>query len=191
MVALEIYEDDDELGLLIGPLMGFGVDDDGAETVGDPLASVDDVSPFGLSRADVEQIGDDLAAGTGAMLLLVEHHWAEGLRDAVVEVGGRVVAQGFVTSEGLVMVGAELAATAQAIEAIETAAALEAEATLRAMEAAAVIEIAAEVEAAVVARTILTLVEAGFIEEVAAERAAAAVVEAALIEQAATRDSTG
>jgi hypothetical protein len=166
LVALEMGEigdeaEDEALGSLIGHLMGFSFDDDQGED-GVPTG-ISDASPVGLSPADIERIGDDLEPGTGAALLLVEHRWAGGLRDAVLEAGGRMVAQGFLTPTGLLMIGAELLATADAIDAIE---------------------IAAEVEAAVVARTILTLVEAGYIAQAAADHAAAAVVDAALIDRA-------
>jgi len=187
LVALEIGEmgeeaGDEALGTLIGQLMGFSFEGD--EDEGQVPTGIDDESPIGFGPADIERIGDDLAPGTGAALLLVEHRWAAGVRDAVIEAGGRMVAQGFLTPTGLLLIGAELAATADAIDAIEIAAELEAEANVRALEALATIEIAAEVEAAVVARTILTLVEAGFVEQAAVEHAAAAVVDAALIEQA-------
>jgi hypothetical protein len=187
LVALEMGEIGDEaqdeaLGNLIGHLMGFSFDDD--QGVDGVPTGISDASPVGLSPADIERIGDDLEPGTGAALLLVEHLWAGGLRDAVLEAGGRMVAQGFLTPTGLLMIGAELLATADAIDAIEIAAELEAEATVRALEALATIEIAAEVEAAVVARTILRLVEAGYIAQAAADHAAAAVVVAALIDRA-------
>jgi hypothetical protein len=187
LVALEMGEmgeeaGDEALGTLIGQLMGFSFEGD--EDEGQVPTGIDDESPIGFGPADIERIGDDLAPGTGAALLLVEHRWAAGVRDAVIEAGGRMVAQGFLTPTGLLLIGAELAATADAIDAIEIAAELEAEANVRALEALATIEIAAEVEAAVVARTILTLVEAGYIEQAAVEHAAAAVVDAALIEQA-------
>ena len=187
LVALEMggmgeEAGDEALGTLIGQLMGFSFE--GEEDEGQVPTEIDDESPIGFGPADIERIGDDLAPGTGAALLLVEHRWAAGVRDAVLEAGGRMVAQGFLTPTGVLLIGAELLATAEAIDAIETAAELEAEANVRALEALATIEIAAEVEAAVVARTILTLVEAGFVEQAAVEHAAAAVVDAALIEQA-------
>ncbi len=187
LVALEMggmgeEAGDEALGTLVGQLMGFSFEGD--EDEGQVLTGESEASPIGFGPADIERIGDDLAPGTGAALLLVEHRWAAGVRDAVIEAGGRMVAQGFLTPTGLLLIGAELAATADAIDAIEIAAELEAEANVRALEALATIEIAAEVEAAVVARTILTLVEAGYIEQAAVEHAAAAVVDAALIEQA-------
>jgi hypothetical protein len=178
---------DEDLGALLGQLMGFSFEDeDEDEDESQVPIGIDDESPIGIGPADIERIGDDLAPGTGAILLLVEHRWAVGVRDAVLEAGGRVVAQGFITPTGVLLIGAELMATAEAIDAIERADELQAEANVRALEAIATIEIAAEVEAAVVARTILTLVEAGYIEQAATEHAARAVIDAALIEQAIT-----
>jgi len=84
--------------------------------------------------------------------------------------------QGFLTLDGLTMVGAELASTASALAAVELADALAAEATVRSLEALTTIELAMKVEAAVVARTVLGLVEAGFIERADAEEAAAALL---------------
>lgn len=178
---------DEDLGALLGQLMGFSFEgeDDGQVPTG-----IDDESPIGIGPDDIERIGDDLAPGSGAVLLLVEHRWAAGVRDAVLEAGGRMVAQGFLTPTGVLLIGAELLATAEAIDAIEIATELEAEANVRALEALATIEIAAEVEAAVVARTILTLTEAGFIEQAATEHAARAVLNAALIDQAIAAEET-
>lgn len=173
---------DETLGLLVGQLMGFEIE--GADDPGAAIEDLTDASPLGMSPTDVEQIGNDLALGTGALLLLVEHRWATELRDAVAGAGGRMVAQGFLTPDGVLMLGAELAATAAAIDAVETAMELEAAATVSALEALATIEIAAEVEAAVIARTIRVLMEAGFIEQAAVDHAAAAVIDAALIDQA-------
>jgi hypothetical protein len=185
LVALETGEsgeEDEALGELVGMLLGFSFEgDDAADS---DVVEVGDESLLGLSPADIERIGDELAPGTGALLMLVEHRWATGLREAVADAGGRMIAQGFLTPDGVMLLGAELAATADAIDAIETAIELEAVATVRSLEALATIEVAAEIEAAVVARTILTLVEAGMIEAAAAEQAAAAVIDAALIEQA-------
>lgn len=180
--AGEVSDEDEALGALVGRLLGFSFEDDG--DVDSDVAEAGDSSVMGITPADIERIGDDLAPGTGALVMLVEHRWAAGLRDAVADAGGRMIAQGFLTPDGVLMLGAELVATANAIDAIETAIELEAIATVRSLEAMATIEIASEVEAAVAAHVILTLVEAGIIEEAAAQHAAAAVIDAALIEQA-------
>jgi hypothetical protein len=185
LVAIEagdVGQEDEALGQLVGQLLGFSFD--GAAEADSAVVEGGDPSLMGVTPADIERMGEDLAPGTGALIMLIEHRWAAGLRDAVADAGGRMVAQGFLTPDGLMLLGAELAAAADAIDAIETAVELEAIATVRSVEALAAIEVAAEVEAAVAAHVVLTLVEAGFIEQAAADHAAAAVIDAALIEQA-------
>lgn len=178
LVAMEVgdlgeEEGDEFLGMIIGELLGFSFEGDDTDK---PPAEITEASAIGVSVVDIRRIARDLSPGTAAGMLLIEHRWAAGLRDAISEAGGSLLLQGFLTLEGLAMVGAELAATADAIAAIELADALEAEATVRSLEALATIELAAEVEAAVVARTVLGLVEAGFIERADAEEAAAAIL---------------
>jgi uncharacterized membrane protein len=49
--------------------------------------------PTGLvSDEDIEDLGADLAPGSSAAILLVEHLWATRFRDAVVGSGGELVA---------------------------------------------------------------------------------------------------
>lgn len=182
--AGDIGDEDEVLGELVGRLLGFSFE--GTDEVESAVVEGGDPSVMGVTPADIERIGDDLAPGTGALVMLIEHRWAAGLRDAVASAGGRMVAQGFLTPDGLLLLGAELVAAAEAIDAIETAVELEAIATVRSLEALAAIEVAAEVEAAVAAHVILTLVEAGYIEQAAADQAAAAVIDAALMQQAIT-----
>lgn len=188
VVALELgdlgeEEGDEVLGTLIGALLGFSFDGEDADA---PPADITEASAIGVTVADVRRIARDLTPGTAAGLLLIEHHWAAGLRDAIFDAGGQLLLQGFLTLEGLAMVGAELTATADAIAAIEAADALEAAATVRAIEALAAIEVAAEVEAAVTAKAILGLVEAGFIEGADAEEAAAALLGDEMLERVST-----
>ncbi len=180
LIALEAgdlgeEEGDELLGTIIGALMGFSFEGD------DPVAAPEDVgqaSAIGVTPDDIRRLGQQLAPGSAAALLLIEHRWAAGLRDEIFAAGGSLVTQGFLTLEGLTMVGAELAATAEAIEAIEIATALETEATLRSLQALETIELAREVESAVVARTVLGLVEAGIIDRGDLADAVDAVLEA-------------
>ena len=74
-------------------LLGFSFEDD--EDGDTAVVEAGDASLMGVTPADIERIGDDLAPGTGALVMLVEHRWAAGLRDAVASAGGRMVAQGF------------------------------------------------------------------------------------------------
>ena len=192
LLALELGDlgeepGDELLGTIIGALMGFSFEGEDPS----PLpGGMTDESAIGVTVDDIRRIARDLQPGTAAALLLVEHHWASGLRDAIADAGGSVLLQGFLTPDGLAMVGAELFATAEAIEAIEIADALEAEAVVRSIEALAAIELAEEVKAAVVAQTVLGLVEAGFIEGADAEEAVAAILGDAMPEVQATEEGT-
>lgn len=186
LIALELGDlgeepGDEMLGALIGALLGFSFEGDDPDA---PPAEITEASAIGVSVSDIRRIARDLEPGTGAAMLLVEHQWAAGLRDAIVDAGGMVILQGFLTLEGLAMIGAELAATAEAITAVELADALEAEALVRSLEALAAIELATEVETAVVARTVLGLVEAGFINKADAAEATAALLGDDILETA-------
>ena len=192
LVALEVgdlgeEEGDELLGIVIGELLGFSFE---GEDPAAPPAEITEASAIGVSVADIRRIARDLEPGTAAGMLLIEHHWAAGLRDAIYEAGGTPLMQGFLTLEGLAMVGAELAATAEAIVAIELADALEAEAALRSVEALATIELADEIQAAAAAQTVLTLIEAGIIEQAAAEEALAAVVSADILNSLSDNEGT-
>jgi len=190
LVALELgdlgeEEGDDVLGIIIGELLGFSFE---GEASGTAPGEVGDQSAVGLSVSDIRRIADDLEPGTGAGLLLIEHHWAAGLRDAIAGAGGELILQGFLTLDGLAMVGEELISAAEAIQAIELADALTAEATVRSIEALATIELAADVEAAVVARTVLGLIEAGFIDKADAEEAAVALLGETILQRVSTNE---
>lgn len=191
LVALEggdygVADGDEALGTLLGALLGFSFDGEAAL----PPAEITDASASGVSVADIRRIGRDLAPGTAAALLLLEHRWAVGLRDALRDAGGFPVAQGFLTLEGLVLIGAELAAAAEAVAALEIADALEAEALLRSLEALAIVETASEVEATVAARTVRGLVEAGFIEQADAADAVAVLVSDDMIQRVLSQEGS-
>lgn len=184
LIALEVgdlgeEEGDEVLGMILGELLGFSFE---GEQSGAAPAEITDASAIGVSVADIRRIAGDLEPGTAAGMLLIEHHWAAGLRDSIYEAGGSLLLQGFLTPDGLAMVGAELAATAEAIVAIELADALQAEAVVRSVEALATIELAAEIEAAVVAQTVLGLIEAGFLDKGDAEEALASLVSADILD---------
>jgi hypothetical protein len=67
----------------------------------------------------LEQIPNDSAAA----LVLIEHHWAVPLRDAVMRAGGYRVADGFISPLDLVEIGLVTAEEAEELHAQETAAA--------------------------------------------------------------------
>ena len=67
----------------------------------------------------LEEIPNDSAAA----LLLLEHHWAVPLRDAIARAGGFRISDGFISPLDLVEIGLVSAEEAQELHDLETAAA--------------------------------------------------------------------
>src|SRR5437773_410518 len=85
-----------ELGSKIGALIGLGVDgEEGMEAgavAGAAEAAEEGINVFGGDEWDVlEDIPNDSAAA----LILLEHHWAVPLRDAIARAGGFRLSDGF------------------------------------------------------------------------------------------------
>jgi uncharacterized membrane protein len=111
-----------EVGTTIGALIGLGIEgEDGAEqgaALGAEQAA-EGVEVFSDETAwDVlEEIPNDSAAA----LVLLEHHWAVPLRDAIARAGGFRISDGFISPLDLVEIGLVSAEEAQALHASETA----------------------------------------------------------------------
>jgi len=95
-----------ELGSKIGALVGLGIDGDAGFEAGaeaGAAASADGMQVFSDEEAwDVlEEIPNDSAAA----LLLIEHHWAVPLRDAIFKAGGFRISDGFISPVDLIEIG--------------------------------------------------------------------------------------
>jgi DNA-binding NarL/FixJ family response regulator len=141
--------------------------------------------------ASVRALANSVDPGTAIAFLLVEHHWAEPLVDAVSAAGGELISDDFLADDADVAVAAEVAAVEEASVVIAQAQAAEAAAVLRAVAAAAE---AAEAEAAseqiqeaAAAAAVSALITAGLVEEAAAHEAVTALTAAGLITDAADR----
>jgi uncharacterized membrane protein len=95
-----------ELGSKVGALIGLGIEgeegiDEGA--IAGAEAAADGVEVFSEEEAwDVlEEIPNDSAAA----LLLIEHHWAVPLRDAIARAGGFRISDGFISPLDLIKTG--------------------------------------------------------------------------------------
>ena len=109
------------LGSNVGALLGLGiVGVDGLDVgaLGGAQATADGIQVFSDEEAwDVlEEIPNDSAAA----LILIEHHWAVPLRDAIVRAGGFRVSDGFISPLDLIAIGLLTAEEAAELHAIET-----------------------------------------------------------------------
>ena len=65
---------------------------------------------LGVSRREIEGVGEELEPGQAAGMILVEHVWARELAEAIESTGGGVLAQGLLGPADMEAIVAELAA---------------------------------------------------------------------------------
>ena len=113
-----------ELGSKVAALIGLGIEGEqgleagaeaGAETAADGVQVFSDEQAWDV----LEDIPNDSAAA----LVLIEHHWAVPLRDAIARAGGFRLSDGFISPLDLVAIGLLEAEEAKELHAMETAAA--------------------------------------------------------------------
>ncbi len=114
-----------ELGSKIGALIGLGVEgEEGMEAgalAGAEEAAAEGINVFG--DADAWDVLEDIPNDSAAALILLEHHWAVPLRDAIARAGGFRISDGFISPLDLVAIGLMSAEEAKELHAMETAAA--------------------------------------------------------------------
>jgi uncharacterized membrane protein len=105
-----------EMGAKIGALIGLGVAGEEGFVTGAELGA-ETAAKEGVDVFDDEMTWDVIEGipnDSAAVLLLIEHHWAVGLRDAVARAGGFRIAEGFISPIDLVRVGLLAAAEVDA-----------------------------------------------------------------------------
>ena len=156
---------------------------------GGPAVPAPDDGSAAFDPADALALAGSLQPGTAVAFLLVEHHWAGPLFDAIAETGGALIGEGFLTSEAGLVVGAEVAAMEDASEVLAQAQADEADALLAAavarVEAAEAVADSEQIQSAAAAAAVRALIAAGLVEEAAAHEAVTALTAAGLIVAAA------
>jgi uncharacterized membrane protein len=114
-----------ELGSKIGALIGLGIEgEEGAEAgavAGAEAAAEDGVHVF--SEEDAWDVLEDIPNDSAAALVLLEHHWAVPLRDAIARAGGFRISDGYISPLDLVEIGLLSAEDAEELHAMETSAA--------------------------------------------------------------------
>jgi hypothetical protein len=139
----------------------------------------------GFALEDLRRLTDQIGPGDHAAVVLVEHLWAQHLREAVVDAGGRLLGQGFLTPDVVMIVGAEIQARAEAEAAIELANAARGSALVEALAAfAARSSSSVEQRTHAAAEVVKALVTSGHLEEGEAPGAIDALATAGLIEAA-------
>ncbi len=114
-----------ELGSKIGALIGLGVEgEEGLEAgamAGAEEAAAEGINVFG--DAAEWDVLEDIPNDSAAALILLEHHWAVPLRDAIARAGGFRISDGFISPLDLVAIGLMSAEEAKELHAMETTAA--------------------------------------------------------------------
>src|SRR5919198_2358204 len=110
-----------ELGSKVGALIGLGIEGEegmyaGAEAGAE--AAADGVHVF--SDEEAWDVLEDIPNDSAAALILLEHHWAVPLRDAVVRAGGFRISDGFISPLDLIEIGLHTAEEARELHALET-----------------------------------------------------------------------
>jgi uncharacterized membrane protein len=111
-----------EFGSVVGALIGLGFDgEEGAEAGAQAgaEAAADGIAAF--SDDDAWDVLEDIPNGSAAAVVLLEHHWAVGLRDAVLRAGGFRVSDGFISPLDLIGVGLVTAEEAAELHSVEMA----------------------------------------------------------------------
>jgi hypothetical protein len=139
----------------------------------------------GFALEDLDRLSGEIGPGQHSLALLVEHVWAARFREAVRESGGRLLGQGFLTPEVVMVVGAEIQAQADAQAAIELANAARGAALVDALAALTRRErLSPEQTARAAAEVVRVLVAEGFVHEAEAPAAIDALVTTGIIESA-------
>jgi uncharacterized membrane protein len=110
-----------EFGSKVGALIGLGIEGEEGMVVGAEAgaeAGADGISVF--SDEDAWDVLEDIPNDSAAALILLEHHWAVPLRDAIAAAGGFRISDGFISPLDLVEIGLLTSEEAEQLHAAET-----------------------------------------------------------------------
>jgi uncharacterized membrane protein len=110
-----------ELGSKVGALIGLGFEgEEGAEigAAAGAEAAADGIHAF--SEEDAWDVIEEIPNDSAAALILLEHHWAVPLRDAIARAGGFRISDGFISPLDLIAIGLVSAEEAAELHAMET-----------------------------------------------------------------------
>lgn len=106
-------EENKRYGAVIGGLIGIGSGDAKiAQQTSDYVAEhFNERYDYGLDTEDLKELESQMETGDAAIILLIEHVWAQPLRNAMRGAGGMLLAQDFLSPELLIGVGQKAMAT--------------------------------------------------------------------------------
>ncbi|HEY6605917.1 MAG TPA: hypothetical protein VIZ44_06190 [Gaiellaceae bacterium] len=109
-----------ELGSKVGALIGLGIEgeeglDEGA--LAGAQAAADGIQAF--PDEDAWDVLEEIPNDSAAALVLIEHHWAVPLRNAIVRAGGFRISDGFISPLDLIAIGLLTAEDAAELHAME------------------------------------------------------------------------
>ena len=110
-----------ELGSKIGALLGLGIEGEEGMVIG-AQAGAEAAADGGIevfSEEDAWDVLEDIPNDTAAALILIEHHWAVPLRDAIARANGFRIADGFISPLDLVALGMVSAAEAAELHSMD------------------------------------------------------------------------
>jgi uncharacterized membrane protein len=111
-----------ELGTVVGALVGLGVEGEDGMAAGAVAGA--EAAAGGATAFSDEQAWDvlgEIPNDSAAALILLEHHWAVPIRDAVARAGGFRISDGFISPLDLVEIGLTTADEAEALHAMDVA----------------------------------------------------------------------
>ena len=114
-----------ELGSKVGALIGLGIEGEEGMEAG-AAAGAEEAAEHGVhafSDEDAWDVLEEIPNDSAAALILLEHHWAVPLRDAIVRANGFRISDGFISPLDLIEIGLVSAEEAKELHALETQAA--------------------------------------------------------------------
>ena len=111
-----------EFGSKVAALIGLGIDGEEGFEKGLEVGAKE--AENGIQLFSDEQAWDvleEIPNDSAAALILIEHHWAVGLHDAIAKVGGFRISDGFISPLDLVEIGLLTAEEAKELDAQEKA----------------------------------------------------------------------
>ena len=111
-----------ELGSKVGALIGLGIEGEAGIEAGAEVGAAAAAEGFEVfDDSDAWDVLEDIPNDSAAALLLLEHHWAVPLRDAIARAGGFRISDGFISPLDLVAIGLVSAEEAKQLHELETA----------------------------------------------------------------------